>query len=234
LLAQHDDIELDGGPQSHGLERFCIVTRAVRPVETLIRLVIAPSGEAVTDLKHKLPGRGVWVTGTRAVLEQAIASRALARGFRRDVRVSADLVARTEALLESAVLDALAIARKAGLVAIGFGKVEAALARDPVVALLHAAEAAPDGVKKLDAVLRRMGQQARSVAVIRILTAAQLDLALGRPNVVHAALLAGRATETFMARLRRVERFRGNELGSELGSKLAANLAMNLVVTRKA
>jgi uncharacterized protein len=234
LLAQHDDIELDGGPQSRGLERFCIVTRAVRPVETLIRLVIAPSGEAVTDLKHKLPGRGVWVTGTRAVLEQAIASRALARGFRRDVRVSADLVARTEALLESAVLDALAIARKAGLVAIGFGKVEAALARDPVVALLHAAEAAPDGVKKLDAVLRRMGQQARSVAVIRILTAAQLDLALGRPNVVHAALLAGRATETFMARLRRVERFRGNELGSELGSKLAANLAMNLVVTRKA
>jgi uncharacterized protein len=237
LLAQHDDIELDGGPQSRGLERFCIVTRAVRPVETLIRLVIAPSGEAVTDLKHKLPGRGVWVTGTRAALEQAIASRALARGFRRDVRVSADLVARTEALLESAALDALAIARKAGLVVIGFGKVEAALARDPVVALLHAAEAAPDGVKKLDAVLRRMGQ-ARSVAVIRILTAAQLDLALGRPNVVHAALLAGRATETFMARLRRVERFRGNELGNELGSELGSELGDpfgdELVVTRKA
>jgi uncharacterized protein len=213
LLAQHDDIELDGGPQSRGLERFCIVTRAVRPVETLIRLVIAPSGEAVADLKHKLPGRGVWVTGTRAVLERAIASRALARGFQRDVRVSADLVARTEALLESAVLDALAIARKAGLVAIGFGKVEAALARDPVVALLHAAEAAPDGVKKLDAVLRRMGQQARSVAVIRILTAAQLDLALGRPNVVHAALLAGPASDTFLARLRRLERFRSGDLG---------------------
>jgi hypothetical protein len=55
------------------------------------------------------------------------------------------------------------------------------------------------------------------------LTAAQLDLALGRPNVVHAALLAGRATETFMARLRRLERFRciefGNDLSAELGNE---------------
>jgi uncharacterized protein len=219
LLAQHDDVELDGGPQSRGLERFCIATRAVRPVETMMRFVIAPSGEAVADLKRNLPGRGVWVTATRAALEQAIKSRAFARGFRRDVRVPGDLVRRAEALLESAALDALAIVHKAGLVVIGFGKVEAALTRHPIVMLLHAAEAAPDGVKKLDAVLRRMGQ-AGSSAVIRILTAAQLDLALGRPNVVHAALLAGRASETFMARLRRLERFRNSELGSGLGNEL--------------
>jgi hypothetical protein len=45
------------------------------------------------------------------------------------------------------------------------------------------------------------------------LTTSQLDLALGRPNVIHAALLAGRATETFMARLRRLERFRSAEFG---------------------
>jgi hypothetical protein len=42
-----------------------------------------------------------------------------------------------------------------------------------------------------------------------------LDLALGRPNVIHAALLAGRASETFMARLRRLERFRTAELGED-------------------
>jgi predicted RNA-binding protein YlxR (DUF448 family) len=216
LLAQHDDVELDSGPQSRGLERFCIAARAIRPVETMMRFVVAPNGEAVADLKRNLPGRGVWVTATRAAFEQVIKSRAFARGFRREIRVPGDLVARTEALLENAVLDALAIVHKAGLDVIGFGKVEAALEREPIVALLHAAEAAPDGVRKLDAVLRRMGQ-AGSAAVIRILTAAQLDLALGRPNVVHAALLAGRATETFMARLRRLERFRSSELGSELG-----------------
>jgi len=43
------------------------------------------------------------------------------------------------------------------------------------------------------------------------LTSAQLDLALGRPNVVHAALLAGPPSDTFLARLRRLERFRTGE-----------------------
>ena len=42
-------------------------------------------------------------------------------------------------------------------------------------------------------------------------TTAQLDLALGRLNVVHAALLAGRASETFLARWRILERFRAVE-----------------------
>src|SRR5262249_1279323 len=118
-------------------------------------------------------------------------------------------------LLERAALDALAIARKAGLVAMGFGKVEAVLAREPVIALIHAAEAAPNGITKLNAALRQ-SRQAGSTAVIRILSMAQLDLALGRPNVVHAALLAGPASENFMARLRRLECFRTGEPG-ELG-----------------
>ena len=76
----------------------------------------------------------------------------------------------------------------------------------------HAAEAAPDGVKKLDSALKQ-SRHSGSAAVIRILTTRQLDLALGRPNVIHAALLAGRASETFTARLRRLERFRSGEIG---------------------
>jgi predicted RNA-binding protein YlxR (DUF448 family) len=212
MLAQSGTIELDHGPRSRGTERFCVVTRAVRPVEAMIRFVIAPNGEAVADLKHNLPGRGVWVTATRNTLDAAVRVNAFARGFRRNVRLAADLVDCTERLLESAVLDALAMARKAGLMAIGFAQVESALKREAVIALLHAAEAAPDGVKKLDSALKQ-SQQRRSVRVIRILTNAQLDLALGRPNVIHAALLAGRASETFMARLRRLERFRSGELG---------------------
>jgi predicted RNA-binding protein YlxR (DUF448 family) len=206
-LAQHDQIELDSGPRSRGPERYCIVARAVRPVDTMLRFVVAPSGEPVADLKRNLPGRGVWVTGSRTALEQAVKRRAFARGFGREVRVPADLVTRTEALLQSAALDALSIVRKAGLAIVGFSRIEAALTQQPVLALVHAADAAANGVEKLNAVSRRTGREG-AVAVIRIFTAAQLDLALARPNVVHAALLAGRATETFMARLRRLERFR--------------------------
>jgi predicted RNA-binding protein YlxR (DUF448 family) len=214
MLAQSDATELDNGPRSRGAERFCVATRAVRPVEYLIRFVIAPNGEAVADLKQNLPGRGVWVTATRSALDQALTANAFARGFRREVRLAGDLVPRTERLLENAALDALAVARKAGLVALGFAQVETALKRDAVIALLHAAEAAPDGVKKLDSALRQ-SRQSGSVRIVRILTTSQLDLALGRPNVIHAALLAGRPSETFVARLRRLERFRSGEPGAD-------------------
>jgi predicted RNA-binding protein YlxR (DUF448 family) len=214
MLAQSDAIELDHGPRSRGVERFCVASRAVRPVEDMIRFVIDPNGEAVADLKHNLPGRGLWVTATRKALDQAVRANAFARGFRRDVRLAGDLVARTEKLLENAALDGLAVARKAGLVAMGFAKIETALRREAVIALIHAAEAAPDGVKKLDSALKQ-SRQSGSARIIRILTTSQLDLALGRPNVIHAALLAGRASEAFMARLRRLERFRGAEHGHD-------------------
>ena len=118
----------------------------------------------------------------------------------------------TERLLERAALDALAIAGKAGLVAAGFAKVEAALARETVVGLLHAADAGADGVAKLEAALRRR-PDAEQIAVVTDFSSAQLDLALGRSNVVHAALLAGPASDTFLARFARLERFRTGETG---------------------
>jgi predicted RNA-binding protein YlxR (DUF448 family) len=203
--------ELDRGPHARERERFCVATRTVQPVSDLIRFVVGPDGEAVPDIKSKLPGRGVWVTATREALEDAIKRKAFARGFKRDVRTPADLAARTEQLLEQAVIDALAMAHKAGLVAAGFNRAATALEREDVVALLHAAEASPDGVRKLDAVVRQGRSQPQPV--IEFLTSAQLDLALGRPNVVHAALLAGPASDTLLSRSRRLERFRAGGAG---------------------
>src|SRR5262245_34127870 len=201
------DIELDSGPRAPERERLCVATRTVRPLSELIRFVIGPEGEPVPDLKRKLPGRGIWVTATSDALGEAIKRKAFSRGFKREVRLPADLVARTERLLERSVLDALAIAAKAGLVAAGFAKTAAALEHDKVAGLVHAAEASPDGSRKLDAVLRRRVSD-KTPAVVRFLTSAQLDLALNRPNVIHAALLAGPASETVLARCRRLERFR--------------------------
>lgn len=206
-----DDSELDRGPHRRERERLCVATRTVRPIADLIRFVVGPQGEAVPDIKCKLPGRGVWVTATQVALEDAIKRKAFARGFKRDVRLPADLAAQTERLLQQAVLDALAMAGKAGLVAAGFAKAAAALEHEDVVALLHAAEASSEGIRKLDAIVRR--RPGKSIPVIEFLTSAQLDLALSRPNVVHAALLAGPASDTFLSRSRRLERYRTGSAG---------------------
>ena len=57
----------------------------------MIRFVVGPAGEAVPDIKRKLPGRGIWVTATRAAIEEAVKRNVFARGFKRDVRVAASL-----------------------------------------------------------------------------------------------------------------------------------------------
>jgi uncharacterized protein len=215
MLACLDHSDVDAGSRRGAPERLCIATRAVKPVTEMIRFVVGPDGMVVPDVKGKLPGRGVWVTGRHAALAAAISRKGFGRGFKRDVQVPPDLVATTERLLERSVLDALAIAYKAGLVAAGFAKVEAALGAGSVVALLHAREAASDGVRKLDSVLRRQGFEERGrPAVIDRFTSMQLDLALGRSNVVHAAVLAGPASARFLERWRVLERFLGDDPGS--------------------
>jgi len=205
------DGDLDRGATSvtPGTERTCALSRELRPVTELIRYVVDPQGEVVPDVKRKLPGRGIWITGSRAAIEDAVKRNVFARGFKRDVRVTRDLAAASEKLLERAALDALAIAAKAGQVVGGFAKVEAATGRDNVLALIHAADAASDGKRKLDAALHRSrGEKTREIAIVDLFTGAQLDLALNRPNVVHAALLAGPGSETFLARVARLARFR--------------------------
>ncbi len=221
MLATTHDNELDTGPRSGAVtERLCVATRTVKPIDEMIRFVVGPDG-VVPDLKCKLPGRGVWVTATKAVLTEAVARKAFARGFKRDVKVPAELVEFTGQLMVRAVLDALAIAGKSGQVPAGFGKVEAALMRDKVVGLLHATEGAADGVRKLAAVLHSRPDADR-IVVVKEFNSAQLDLALGRSNVVHAALLAGPATDTFLARFARLQRFRTGNTG-ESGPGRAPN-----------
>jgi|SRR5450631_643278 predicted RNA-binding protein YlxR (DUF448 family) len=205
--------ELDRGTISvaKGTERSCALTRDLKPVSAMIRFVVGPAGEAVPDIKRKLPGRGIWITATRSAIEEAVKRNVFARGFKRDVRVAKDLAVQADQLLESAALDALAMAGKAGCVIGGFAKVEAALDRDNVVALIHGSDAAADGKRKLDAALhRKNSDKPHEMAVIGVFTGAQLDLALNRSNVVHAALLGGPGSATFLARVLRLERFRNS------------------------
>src|SRR5262245_50414650 len=214
MPGQPCDEALDSGPRkiTPGSQRLCASSGIVRRVDDMIRFVLGPDGAAVPDLKRRLPGRGIWITATRQALRAAITKKAFARNFKREVRIGADFVPATERLIERAALDALSMAHKAGRVTIGFAKVETlVLGRNALAGVIHARDASPAGVGKLaNALLRRGDENGVSTppVVVDVFTSAQLDLALGRSNVMHAALLAGPEIETFVARVARLERFR--------------------------
>ena len=212
MLAQADP-DLDDGPrtQKSATTRMCAVSREVRPIDELIRFVVAPTGEVIPDLKRKLPGRGLWISASRRSVAEAVRRHQFSKGFKRDVRVAPTLPTDTEALLVRSVTEALAMAAKAGQVVAGFGKVEDALNRNETAALIHASDGAADGIRKLDAIVRQRGEkrgESPVMAVVNVWTSEELDLALGRSNVIHAALLAGPASKTFLSRCQMLVRYR--------------------------
>src|ERR1700754_3745816 len=164
MLAMADP-DLDNGPRTDksATLRMCALSREQRPVDELIRFVVSPQGEVVPDIKRKLPGRGLWLSASRQTVAEAVRGHQLSKGFKRDFRVAATLAADTENLLCRSAAEALAIAAKAGQVVAGFAKVEAALGakqgRTPVQALIHAADGARDGIRKLDALARQNAGQ---------------------------------------------------------------------------
>jgi predicted RNA-binding protein YlxR (DUF448 family) len=192
-------------------ERTCIVTREAKAPAGLIRFVLGPDNQVVADLKHKLPGRGAWVTGRADVVEQAVKRRLFSRAFKTEAKTASTLAQDIDAALAADLRQSLALANKAGAVVTGFTKVEAAIAAEkPIAALVHAAKAAEDGRRKLAGALRkRFGDAISHVPVVDVLSGAELDLALGRAHVIHAALVAGAGSDGFLMRWHRLRAYRG-------------------------
>ncbi len=195
--------------RGHEPERTCIVTREVRAPEEMIRFVLDPEGRVVADLKGNLPGRGVWVTATRDTVAQAVRRRAFSRGLKAEAKAAPTLPEEIEAALRRDLRQGFALANKAGAVVTGFAKVEARIMEGGLAALVHAAEAAGDSRRKLgQALRRRFGDGADAIPVIDDLAGDDLDLALGRSHVIHAALVAGAGSQGLLKRWRRLRIYR--------------------------
>ena len=183
------------------VERMCIVTRECRDESALVRFVRGPGGDAVPDLARKLPGRGVWVSLSRQRVAEAAKKNLFSRGFGVETKASADLPELVASLLRKAGLSYLSLAKKAGEAVTGFMKVEDMLGRGGVRILVHAAEAASDGCRKLD---KMAGREVEKTGLFHL---DELDLAFGRSNVIHAAVAKGGLAEKLLAALRRIENY---------------------------
>nr|WP_244492594.1 RNA-binding protein [Aureimonas sp. AU22] len=196
--------------------RMCIVSRRSLPADALIRFVAAPDGQVVPDLKRRLPGRGAHVEARRAVLETALKRKLLPRALKRELTGTETLADDLEALLVRSAAGALALARKAGQVTTGAAKVDIALRAGKALAVLHAADGAADGVRKLDGARHARAHETggRPVPAYQTLTATEIGLAMGDHNVIHAAILPGGAGVALIERLVALETYRGASAGT--------------------
>jgi predicted RNA-binding protein YlxR (DUF448 family) len=181
--------------------RKCIVSGEAHDKADLIRFVLGPGNEVVPDLQQKLPGRGVWLAADRRVLERALAENRFSKAFRAKCPVDLGLPARLEHLIRREARQYLALANKAGLVAAGFEKTAEALAQGRARLLIEAADGAEDGRRKLRA------RRPEGCEIVAIFTSRELDLALGRANVIHAAVTKGGLAEKLLSAARRAEAF---------------------------
>ena len=186
-------------------QRRCLVTREVKGQDQMIRFVLDPGGQVVPDLDGRLPGRGMWLSADRNVLEKAIGANLFARAARAPARVQTDLAGQVERLLVVRALDCLGLARRAGQVTMGFEQVRASLRSGGAGVLIAAADSSADGRGKL----RRL---ARGLPVVTAFSRAELGTALGREGLVHVAVAPGRLAERLLAYVRRLAGFRPSVL----------------------
>ncbi|MBL4756984.1 MAG: RNA-binding protein [Rhizobiales bacterium] len=189
------------------MTRKCIVTGESKDCAELIRFAIGPEGEIAPDLFRKLGGRGVWVTATREDIERACAKKAFNRAFSTNVVLPDDLPGLIDVLLQKSMLESLGMARKAGQIITGQGRLDGAIRSGGIALVLHASDGAKDGMRKTGAALHAMGLR-DEVPVIDIFTSAQMSLVLGLSNVVHAGMPSGGLSSAILEKYRRLLRYR--------------------------
>jgi predicted RNA-binding protein YlxR (DUF448 family) len=203
-------------------ERRCLVSGEVLREDQLMRFAADPDGNVVPDVAASLPGRGMWVKSDRASIRAAATKNLFSKSAKSSLKASDDLPARVEALLVARMQADLGLARRAGQLVLGFDNVLRALdEKVPPALLVEARDGAADGRRKLTGSAHARGLK---IETIDGLTAEELSLALGRENVIHAALKPGRLAERLIFDAGRLTGFRpASSAKASAGSTPAPN-----------
>jgi uncharacterized protein len=154
----------------------------------MLRFVVGPGREIVPDIAARLPGRGIWLSARRDVVETARTRGAFARAARGSVTVPPDLPDRIEGMLARRIVELLGLSRRAGQAVCGFQKVREWLGAGRAGLVVQASDGSPEE-------RRRVLSGARDVPVASPLPARALGAAFGRDHAVHVAVAPGRLAE---------------------------------------
>ena len=222
----------DGEEPETGPLRRCIVTRERLPKERMIRFVVGPDRQIVPDLTAKLPGRGIWLSASRDVLQFGGAQedgrqkdkqgdgnnrhliRAFARAARGPVKVPSDLSVLLETALVRRIGECLGLARRAGQAVAGYEKAREALKTNRYRLVVQASDGSE---AERDRFLSGLGPD---LTIIDPLPGEALGRVFGRDYVVHVAIAPGKLAESLVVEAGRLA---GLKNGSEraMGSERA-------------
>jgi predicted RNA-binding protein YlxR (DUF448 family) len=199
----------DEEPETGPLRR-CIITRERLPKERMIRFVLGPDRQIVPDLAARLPGRGIWLSASRDVIESGGAQeerrqkdkqgdgtqRHLARAFARAARGPVSLPPDLSVLLQTALVrrigDCLGLARRAGQAVAGFEKAREALRTGRYRLVLQASDGSEAERSRF---LSGFGPE---LTIIDPLPGQALGRVFGRDYVVHVAVAPGKLAESLV------------------------------------
>ncbi|WP_428394563.1 RNA-binding protein [Lichenicoccus sp.] len=184
----HDEEAAD----ERGPVRRCIVTRTHAAPSAMIRFVVSPERVVTPDLAARLPGRGMWLSARRDVLDTAALRGVFARSARGPVTIPAELGAILQDGLLRRIADLLGLARRAGQAVGGYGKAREWIVSGKAGLVVQAS----DGSREERS---RLVSGARALPVVSCLTGTKLGAAFGRDHMVHGAVMAGALADRIIA-----------------------------------
>jgi hypothetical protein len=181
----------------------------------MIRFVVGPDRQLVPDLAARLPGRGIWLSACRDVLnsdglqedgrqkekqgdgtQRSLGQRQLVRAFARAARgpvsVPSDLSVLLQAALVRRIGECLGFARRAGQAVAGFEKAREALRTGRYRLVLQASDGS---VAERSRFLSGFGPE---LTIIDPLSGEALGRVFGRDYVVHVAVAPGKLAESLV------------------------------------
>jgi predicted RNA-binding protein YlxR (DUF448 family)/ribosomal protein L30E len=191
----------DGSKKSAGAARRCIVSGQLLTKDEMLRFVVGPGNEVIPDIQAQLPGRGIWLSAKRHMVDAACKKNLFSKAAKESVRLPDELSAQIDRLMRQRCLNLLGLARRAGEVVAGFEKATACLRRGEGAAILAANDASVAGKKKVSGL-------APGLVRLEAFSGEELGVALGRSNTVHVVLTRGQLAVRLIKEITRLIDYR--------------------------
>ncbi len=183
------------------MRQTCPVTGKTYDQADMLRLVLAPDGRVVPDVRGSLPGQAIWLEASAETLLHCDA--VVREAFGANAECAENRVALVERALVRHIQNCIALARRSSAAVAGFAKVEELLKTGRASLLIEAVDAGEADKTKLE---KLAGYH--DIPVARALTREELGTPMGKAASVHIALRNDALAAEIIKEMRRLTGFR--------------------------